>query len=249
MTVSLAIIGGSGLYELNTFEETGELPNDTPFGETSSTIKTGYFESAEIAFFPRHGKQHQLPPHKINYRANIWALKQAGVSDVIAVNAVGGIHPEMEPESIVLPDQVIDYTSGREHSFFDGSAATVRHVDFTYPYSERLRDCLLKAASAEELDVLERAVYGCTNGPRLETAAEIRRLAQDGCDLVGMTSMPEAVLARELDIEYAAVAFVVNQAAGLGDGKVITMEEIITHMERGVKKISTLLSATMRQLQ
>lgn len=247
MSAEIAIIGGSGLYDLDGFQVTGELFSDTPYGQTSAVIQSGHWNSKEIVFFPRHGKQHQLPPHKINYRANLWSLKQAGVSSIIAVNAVGGINPEMGPESVIIPDQIIDYSSGREHSYSDGSSDSVQHVDFTYPYSDQLRNQLLHSARATGIDVFDRGIYGCTNGPRLETAAEIRRMANDGCDLVGMTAMPEAALARELDIAYAAVAFVVNTAAGLGNGEVITMEEITRHLESGINKITELLAATVRQ--
>ncbi len=248
MAADIAIIGGSGLYALEGFEQTAELESRTPYGDTSTIIQSGQWQSTEVVFFPRHGKQHQVPPHKINYRANIWSLKQAGVSRIIAVNAVGGIHPKMGPESIVVPDQIVDYTWGREQSFSDGTTDTVQHIDFTYPYSEALRDRLIRSAASLGLEVFDRGVYGCTNGPRLETAAEIRRMANDGCDLVGMTGMPEASLAREAELEYAALAFVVNTAAGLGDGKVITMDEILGYLDSGVKEISALLAETVRQM-
>lgn len=248
MTAQVAIIGGSGLYHLDGFEVMDSLPTETPYGATSAVIQSGSWQSCNILFFPRHGKDHKIPPHKINYRANLWTLKQAGVSSVIAVNAVGGIHPEMGPESIVIPDQVIDYTSGREHTYSDGSSDTVAHVDFSYPFTPELRQLLMAAATECGLQVFQHGVYGCTNGPRLESAAEIKRLANDGCDLVGMTAMPEAALARELAIDYAGLAVVVNAAAGLNDGEIITMDEIMTHLQRGLANVTTLLAATVRQL-
>ena len=249
MPEKVAIIGGSGLYDLDGFEVSGSLPVDTPYGETSAVIQSGSWHSCEVLFFPRHGKQHKIPPHKINYRANLWALNQAGVSSVIAVNAVGGINPEMGPESLVIPDQIIDYSWGREHSYSDGSSGNVQHVDFTYPFTPELREVLLAAADRAGIRVFGQGVYGCTNGPRLETIAEINRLANDGCDLVGMTAMPEAVLARELGMNYAGVAIVVNAAAGLNDGQIITMDEIMSHLQQGLSKVTDLLTEAVRQLK
>ena len=248
MPTRLAIIGGSGLYQLDGFVAAKQLSRETPFGQTSAEIQVGSWQGFEVLFFPRHGRQHQVPPHKINYRANIWALKQAQVSGIIAVNAVGGINSEMGPESIVVPDQIIDYSWGREHTFSDGTTDAVQHVDFTYPFSQTLREQLIDCAKETGIDIVEQAVYGCTNGPRLESAAEIRRLANDGCDLVGMTAMPEAALARELEIDYATLAVVVNTAAGLNAGEIITMEEIMTHLENGLQRISLLLQVSVRQL-
>ena len=248
MTNRIAIIGGSGLYQLKGFKVAESLPTETPYGETSAIIQSGSWQSCEVIFFPRHGKDHKIPPHKINYRANMWALKQAGVSSVIAVNAVGGITLKMGPESIVIPDQLIDYTWGREHSYSDGNSDSVQHVDFTYPFTPELREQLLAAAERSGIEVFSSGVYGCTNGPRLETAAEINRLANDGCDLVGMTAMPEAALARELSIDYAGIAVVVNAAAGLNDGQIITMDEIMSHLQQGLCKVTDLLVETVRRL-
>lgn len=243
---AVAIIGGSGLYSLGAdFELESALQLQTPFGETSAAISQGRWHGARVAFLPRHGPEHRVPPHKINYRANIWALKESGVRRIIAVNAVGGISAEMAPLTLALPDQLIDYSSGREMTFFDGDDGKVEHVDFTHPYSSELRNLLIEAAQQAQSVLIPAAVYACTNGPRLETAAEIKRLQQDGCDLVGMTGMPEAVLARELGIEYAAVALVVNWAAGI-HGDSISMEEIIAIIEQGMGTVNGLLKAAVK---
>lgn len=239
----LAIIGGSGLYSLGgDFEPKRQAPENTPFGNTSGDILLGAWQGTEIAFLARHGPNHRIPPHRINYRANLWALHRQGVRQIIAVNAVGGITPEMSPQTLVLPDQIIDYSHGREHSFFDGTDDEVRHIDFSWPYSAELRGLLLETAIQLGQPLAAAATYACTNGPRLETAAEIARLRRDGCDIVGMTGMPEAGLARELDIGYACLALVVNWAAGIED-RPIGMDEIRQSLEQGMAQIESLLMA------
>lgn len=241
----LAIIGGSGLYSPGQdFDISDSADRATPFGETSAEILVGDWQGHPIAFLSRHGAKHQTPPHRVNYRANIWALKQLGVTQVIAVNAVGGITEAMAPRALVLPDQIIDYTSGRETSFFDGGTDGVVHTDFSAPYSPRLRQILLQVAAASPQVLIDGGVYGCTNGPRFETAAEITRLRRDGCDIVGMTAMPEAILARELEIEYASLALVVNWAAGIDDAP-IDMPEILQNLEQGMQQIRPLLVAAV----
>ena len=244
----LAIIGGSGLYSPGDDFALDEstLPQ-TPWGETSAEIQLGRWHGVPLAFLPRHGPQHRIAPHRINYRANLWALAQLGVGRIIAVNAVGGISPELPPRTLALPDQIIDYSSGREHSFDNAADEPVRHVDFSFPYSEVLRAALAAAARQEVLALVETGTYGATNGPRLETAAEIERLRRDGCTMVGMTGMPEAALARELDIDYACLALVVNWAAGVGDG-VIEMAEIVEHLEQGMRRARRLLVAAARMV-
>ena len=245
----LAIIGGSGLYSLGTDFELGEqVSRSTPYGDTSADILLGEWQGSEIAFLPRHGPQHRVPPHRINYRANIWALGQAGVKRIIAVNAVGGIGEHMPPLTLALPDQIIDYSSGREHSFAEGGEDEVRHIDFSWPYSAELRGILTEAAFELGQTLRTTGTYACSNGPRLETAAEIRRMRQDGCDMVGMTGMPEAALARELEIEYASLALVVNWAAGIA-AQEISMAEILTNMEQGMARIKPLLIAAARLIQ
>ena len=246
---SLAIIGGSGLYSPGDgFELETIAPTETPYGETSTDILIGKWDGMPVAFLPRHGPEHRIPPHKINYRANLWALKDLGVEQIIAVNAVGGITATMPPLTLVVPDQLIDYSSGREATFFDGDDGRVRHIDFTQPYSAKLRGVICEAAISLDIPLLASAVYACTNGPRLETAAEVLRLGKDGCDVVGMTGMPEAALARELDIDYAALALVVNKAAGL-DEQPISMEAILGFMEQGMESIRSVLRQSLKLSQ
>jgi len=242
----LAIVGGSGLYSLGEdFRLDDQLSQQTPYGETSAAPLLGNWQGLELVFLPRHGAGHSVPPHAVNYRANLWALKQAGVSKLIAVNAVGGIGADMAPRSLVVPQQLIDYSSGREHSFFDGRDGQVQHVDFSEPYSAGLRASLLQAGAQLGLSLVDTGIYGCTNGPRFESAAEIERMRRDGCSLVGMTGMPEAGLARELEIEYACLAMVVNWAAGVAQGD-ISMAEIMANLEHSVATLRPLLLSAAR---
>lgn len=208
----IALIGGTGLSSLEQFQTDDVFEIDSPYGPPSSAVRAGRLFGTPLLFLPRHGDSHSVPPHKINYRANIWALHQQGVTRIIAVNAVGGITAAMVPGQIVIPDQIVDYSYDREHTFF--SQNDVRHVDFSYPYTEHLRQTLLRAAREANVSVLPTGTCAVTQGPRLETAAEIRRFEHDGCDIVGMTGMPEAALARELEIEYVSLAIIVNWAAG-----------------------------------
>ena len=245
----LAIIGGSGLYSLGEeFHLADQCERQTPYGETSADVLLGRWHDLDIAFLPRHGSSHRVPPHLVNYRANLWALKQAGVSKIISVNAVGGISADMAPSTIALPQQLIDYSCGREHSFCDGSDEVVQHVDFSQPYSASLQASLKRAAVQLDLTIVDSGTYGCTNGPRFETAAEILRMRRDGCSIVGMTGMPEAGLARELDIEYACLALVVNWAAGIADSE-ISMDEIMANLERGIQQLRPLLLAAARLIE
>ena len=213
----LAIIGGSGLDQFTGLSAATRRVVRTPYGEPSSAITTGTLGGREVMFLARHGYGHTIPPHRINYRANLWALHELGAREVVAVATVGGIGASFVPGSLAVPDQIVDYSHGREATFFDGSARGVTHIDFTQPYGEELRERILRAAALAQVAVHDGGVYGCTQGPRLETAAEINRLARDGCDMVGMTGMPEAALARELGMQYAAIAVVVNHAAGRGE--------------------------------
>jgi 5'-methylthioinosine phosphorylase len=245
----LAIIGGSGLYSLGEeFHLADQCERQTPYGETSADVLLGRWHDLDIAFLPRHGSSHRVPPHLVNYRANLWALKQAGVSKIISVNAVGGISADMAPSTIALPQQLIDYSCGREHSFCDGSDEVVQHVDFSQPYSANLQASLKRAAVQLDLTIVDSGTYGCTNGPRFETAAEILRMRRDGCSIVGMTGMPEAGLARELDIEYACLALVVNWAAGIADSE-ISMGEIMANLERGIQQLRPLLLVAARLIE
>ena len=249
MAARIAIIGGSGLYSLGEDFALDEiLPRGTDYGATSADIHLGSWHGIPLAFLPRHGPQHRVPPHKINYRANIWALKQLGISNVISVNAVGGISDNMPPLTLALPNQIIDYSSAREQSFFDGENGAVKHVDFSWPYSAGLRSVLMEAALQQGQVLVASGTYACTNGPRLETSAEIARLKADGCDMVGMTGMPETALARELEMEYAAVALVVNWAAGIKQQS-ISMAEILACVEQGIETVKCLLLETVKQLE
>ena len=213
----LAIIGGSGLRQFPGLEAAERRIVRTPFGEPSGALTLGKLGGRDILFIARHGYGHTLAPHQINYRANLWALHTQGVREVVSVATVGGISKACAAGTLAVPDQIIDYTHGREAAFSTQNNHGVTHIDFTRPYSDELRKRLLRAAQTARVPVLDGGVYGCTQGPRLETAAEIRRLARDGCDMVGMTGMPEAALARELGMSYAAVAAIVNHAAGLED--------------------------------
>jgi len=240
----LAIIGGSGLTELNGLEIINEINPDTVWGKPSAAITVGKFNDIEILFLPRHGNPHIIPPHKINYRANIQALKDAGVSEIIAVNAVGGITEAMTPCRIVIPNQLIDYTHSRIDTFYENNLKEVTHIDFTNPYSELLRQQLINAAKESNIDITPTGIYAVTQGPRLETATEITRLEKDGCDIVGMTCMPEASLAKELDMQYACCSLVVNWAAGKSD-EIITMGIIENNLKEGLGKIHQLISAVL----
>ena len=210
----LAIIGGSGLTTLSNLEIVRREVARTPFGEPSGALIFGRLCEHPVGFLARHGYGHTIPPHQVNYRANLWALKEAGATSVVSVASVGGIRPDLGPGKLVVPHQVIDYTWGRVSTFFEGADQTVHHIDFTDPYDQALRQRILEAAARAGEPVLDGGVYAATQGPRLETAAEINRLERDGADLVGMTGMPEAALARELDLPYAAINVVANHAAG-----------------------------------
>jgi 5'-methylthioinosine phosphorylase len=246
MAVTFAVIGGTGLDQLPGLKITEQRNLDTPYGKPSASIKIGELHGRHLGFLARHGDDHRIPPHKVNYRANLWALQHIGVKHVMAVAAVGGITAEMKPARLVFPDQIIDYTWGREHTYADGSADHVQHVDFSHPYTPLLREKFIESARALKLDAVESGVYGATQGPRLESIAEIRRMAQDGCDLVGMTGMPEAGLARELGLNYACCAVVVNWAAGLGTGDIHA--EIEACIEQGMSGLRLLLEKLVPDL-
>jgi 5'-deoxy-5'-methylthioadenosine phosphorylase len=210
------IIGGTGLMTLEGLQLERRQTVRTPWGDPSAPLLHGRLAGRPVVFLPRHGSAHTIAPHEVNYRANIWALREAGVRRVIAVNAVGGIGARFAPGTLAVPDQLIDYSWGRAQTFSGGTGEPLQHIDFTEPYSAGLRALLLAAAVRAGIHAHDGGVYGVTQGPRLETAAEIDRMARDGCDLVGMTGMPEAGLAREIGLEYACCAVVVNRAAGRG---------------------------------
>lgn len=239
-----AVIGGSGLARLVTLDRCKSQVFQTPYGEPSSPLVSGTIEDQPVVFLARHGSDHTIAPHLVNYRANIWALKHLGVKNIIAVGAVGAIRPEFVDGSLVIPDQLIDYTHSRLHTFYDGESEGLRHVDFTHPYSPRLRTSILGCALENGLQVFDGATYAVTQGPRLETAAEIQRFRNDGADLVGMTSMPEAALARELEINYALIAQVVNPAAGLAT-QVLLEKDILATLEAHKHRVIELIGCAL----
>lgn len=240
-----AIIGGTGLTELTGLVLQEARHIETPYGSPSASILHGLYQGQEVLFLARHGHPHRIPPHQVNYRANLWALKEAGAEAILAMNAVGGIHGAMGAGHFCVPHQVIDYTYGRAHTFFEGEGLEhVTHIDFSYPYDEALRQRLIAALQAEGCAFSSQGVYGCTQGPRLETVAEIIRLERDGCDIVGMTGMPEAALARELSLPYACLSLVVNPAAGKSAG-IITMEEIHAVLAEGIGKARAVLGRVL----
>lgn len=239
---ALGIIGGSGLTRLEAIELDRHETLSTPYGEPSAALVLGRLDGGPVVFLPRHGDGHTIPPHRVNYRANLWAMKQLGVTRVVGMAAVGGITPSMAPGALAVPDQVIDYTWGRAHTLFEADLSSVTHVDFTEPYCAELRMALLGAATRVGVDVHDGGTYGATQGPRLESAAEIARMERDGCDLVGMTGMPEASLARELGLCYASLALSVNWAAGKSEGP-ITMAEIERYLETGMAEARKVLAA------
>jgi 5'-methylthioadenosine phosphorylase len=241
-----AIIGGSGLARLADLKLERREVVRTPYGDPSCALSFGTIDGAEVVFLARHGYGHTIAPHQINYRANLWALHHVGATEVVAIATVGGIRADLGPGALAVPDQIVDYTHGRKGTFFEGDAP-VTHVDFTEPYTEPIRARLLAAAAAAGEPVAAGACYGCTQGPRLETAAEIRRMERDGCDLVGMTGMPEAVLARELTLPYAVLAVVANHAAGLGDSRrAISMEAMGVVMDAAMVRARRVLAAYLR---
>ncbi|MGH8592320.1 MAG: S-methyl-5'-thioinosine phosphorylase [Gammaproteobacteria bacterium] len=244
---ALAVIGGSGVAALSGLKILREQLYLTPFGEPSGPFAFGELHGKELAFLARHGPGHSIPPHRINYRANIWALKQLGAPRIIAIAAVGGISAEMWPSRLAFPHQIIDYTSSRAHTFFESTDVAVTHIDFTEPYSAELRTLLIQGAADASLDACNHGTYGATQGPRLETAAEIDRLQRDGCTMVGMTGMPEAALARELELAYATCAVVANWAAGRG-GAPITIAGLETNLKSGMEQVNRLLRAVIARL-
>ncbi len=242
----LAIIGGTGLTRLESLSITRREVVYTPYGEASGPLTHGEICGREAVFLARHGYGHTIPPHKVNYRANLWALKSIGVKRVLAVAAVGGIGKQMQPGYLAFPDQIVDYTWGRAHTFFEQDLEEVTHIDFTEPYDKELRGLLVAAAGEGKLDFVDHGIYGATQGPRLESAAEIDRLERDGCDMVGMTGMPEAALARELGLGYACCAVIANWGAGRGEGSIHA--EIEANLRRGMDQVAALLEHLMPRL-
>jgi 5'-methylthioinosine phosphorylase len=245
--IDLAVIGGTGLYQLAALDQTERVAVATRWGEPSGPVVVGRIGATRVAFLARHGEAHSVAPHRVNYRANLWALRELGAKRVVGINAVGGITSRMSPRVMLVPDQVIDYTHGRYTSYCDAEGEAVVHIDLSEPYSASLRAGLLRAAAAESIAVVDGGVHGVTQGPRLETSAEVVRMARDGCDVVGMTSMPEAALARELGLEYACLAMVANWAAGCDEHGVgqrlapISMDEIQAHLRAVTAQVPRLI--------
>ena len=244
--ISLAIIGGTGLYAFPGLGNLERREASTRWGVPSAPIVTGTLAGKRVAFLARHGESHSFAPHRINFRANIAALHELGASRIVGVNAVGGIRADMGPRVLVVPDQLIDYTSGRPSSFCDADGEAVMHIDFSEPYSAALRADLLAASRRAGVTMVDGGCYAATQGPRLETNAEIERLRRDGCDLVGMTGMPEAALARELGVEYACLALVANWAAGCDpDAATISLDEIHAHLAAATAQVPPVITAML----
>ena len=242
----LGIIGGSGLTQLSSLDDIRRQIIRTPYGEPSGPLTCGRIGTTEVVFLARHGYGHTIPPHQVNYRANLWALKEQGVTDIVSVVSVGGIRADLGPGRIAVPHQIVDYTWGRKSTFFENEEP-VTHIDFTNPYSEPVRARILMAAAAIKQPVADGGVYATTQGPRLETAAEINRLERDGADMVGMTGMPEAVLARELGLQYAAIAVVVNHAAGRVDSSQgINMEKIDAVLRETMARVRLIIEMLVK---
>ncbi len=241
----IGLIGGSGLYSMPGFEVREERTVETPYGLPSDDYVIGELSGRTVVFLPRHSRKHDIPPHKVNYRANIHGFKTLGAERVIAVSAVGGINKSMKPGDIVLLDQLIDFTKSRTNTFFDEDE--VVHVDFTEPYCPEMREVFVRASRAGEIRLFEKGTYVCVEGPRLETSSEIRFFSSMKADVVGMTGMPEAVLARELEICYAAVSVITNYAAGISTEK-LTTSEVVETMSRSTAVVKRLLSVAVEMM-
>ncbi|HJR74956.1 MAG TPA: S-methyl-5'-thioinosine phosphorylase [Luteimonas sp.] len=245
--ISLAVIGGTGVYQLAQLENAEAHQPVTPYGPPSGPIRIGTLAGKNVAFLARHGEGHSLPPHKINYRANLAALKALGATKVLAINTVGGITEAFGPRVLACPDQLIDYTWGRISTLSEEPGSEVLHVDFGDPYTPLLRERVLDAAGRAGVTMVGHGCYGATQGPRLETKAEIARMKRDGCDLVGMTGMPEAGLARELGLDYACLAIVANWAAGAGPNpdEVITFEDVLANVAAASAHLPAVVAALL----
>jgi 5'-methylthioinosine phosphorylase len=245
-SIALAVIGGTGVYRLPGIEWLETISCDTVYGKPSGAVRIARLRGQRIAFLARHGEGHSLPPHQINYRANLQALYDLGCRAVLAINTVGGINAGFGPRVLAVPDQIIDYTWGRISTLSEEPGSAVLHVDFGQPYTESLRQRVLAACATAHVPVVAGGCYGATQGPRLETNAEIRRLQRDGCDLVGMTGMPEAALARELGLDYASLCVVANWAAGCDvDNTEITMAEVLANVDSVIGHLPPILDALL----
>jgi 5'-methylthioinosine phosphorylase len=245
--IALAVIGGTGLYQLADLQDVQAHEPDTRFGRASGPVRVGRLAGHRVAFLARHGEGHSVPPHRINYRANLAALQALGAKRVLALNTVGGITDAFGPRVLACPDQLIDYTWGRVSTICEEPGTDVVHVDFGEPYTAALRADVVAAASTAGVPIVDHGCYGATQGPRLETRAEIARMRRDGCDLVGMTGMPEAGLAREMELDYACLAIVANWAAGAGPqvDEVITLQDVLDNVAAASAHLPALLAALL----
>ncbi|NLK51609.1 MAG: S-methyl-5'-thioadenosine phosphorylase [Syntrophomonadaceae bacterium] len=246
MSAIIAIIGGTGVYDPAILSDLREEKVKTPYGEVQ--VQLGKYEGQEVAFVPRHGEKHSVPPHRINYRANIWSLQELGVQRAIATAAVGSLNSDMKPKDLVMIDQFLDFTRGREQSFYEGGEEGVFHLDVTFPYCRELRQALFQSAKRQGLNAHFHGTYVCTEGPRFETTAEIRMYRQLGGDVVGMTSVPEVVLARELGICYATIAMVTNYAAGISPNP-LTHSEVVEVMAQNVTNLRKVIMGALKELK
>lgn len=242
---TLGLIGGTGLTELQ--ETFDSLAIESPYGPPSAPIRVVATDPLRLLFLPRHGSPHRFPPHRVNYRANLWALREAGAKRVLAVYAVGGLHEPYAPGALAAPDQLIDYSWGRGHTYCDSEHAPLEHVDFTSPYEGALRRALLVAARDASVELVDGGCIGVFQGPRLESAAEIERARRDGCDMAGMTALPEAGLARELGLDYAGIAVVSNWGAGVSDER-LSEEDIAETLREPMSRVRRLVAALVRGL-
>jgi 5'-methylthioinosine phosphorylase len=253
LQLDLAVIGGTGLYQLGALEAEASFEGDTIYGSPSAPVRVGTIAGRRVAFLARHGETHSVPPHLVNYRANLRRLADLGARRILAINAVGGITERFGPRVVAVPDQIIDYTWGRISTICEEVGTPVLHVDFGDPYSQDLRLAVLRAARKSAVPIVDGGCYGATQGPRLESRAEIARLRRDGCDLVGMTGMPEAGLAREMGLDYACIALVANWAAGCGapgdapTAVEITLAEVLANVEAATAALPRLLESLLAE--
>lgn len=247
--IDLAVIGGTGLYRIADLQEVESHQPVTRYGAPSGPIRVGSLAGRRVAFLARHGEGHSLPPHQINYRANLAALQALGARRVLALNTVGGISERFGPRVLGCPDQLIDYTWGRISTICEEPGTEVLHVDFGEPYTRALRAQVIAAAASAGVSLVDGGCYGATQGPRLETRAEIARMRRDGCELVGMTGMPEAGLAREFGLDYACLAIVANWAAGAGPDpdEVITLQDVLDNVAAASSGLPALLAALLQR--
>jgi len=243
--ITTAIIGGTGVYDPELLENTREIIQETPYGKAA--ILTGTYEGNEVAFIPRHGGNHSIPPHLINYRANIMALHLLGVKNIMATAAVGSLHFDYKPGSYILADQFLDFTRTRTNTFYEGGEMGVVHCDMTIPYCPRLRQAMVRGGNDQGIEVINGGVYVCTEGPRFETAAEIAMFKQLGGQLIGMTSVPEVCLARELGICYANISIITNFAAGICPG-ILTHSEVVEMMKQNIKGVQRILMGSIKYI-